>query len=268
MRNLLRFGGLFAFLALIPAVHGADATGTWKGRFDFRGSSVPLTFHLTVAEGAVTGTVEGLPTTPAEIRDGKVDGDTLTFWVNSEFRGQTYKLVYTGKVSTAGDEIAFKFGTDSKNWKTEMKAEKNTETQEEPAPTSAPASAATVTPPVAPAAAPTIAPEGTLASSAADVTGIWRATLDNNGASVPVVFHLTTADGALTGTVEGLPTTPAEIHDGKLDGDTVTFWVSTDYQGQTYKLMCTGKVSAGQILLSVATEDGSWATQVTATKGT
>jgi len=79
---------------------------------------------------------------------------------------------------------------------------------------------------------------------------------------------LTTADGALMGTVEGLPTTPAEIHDGKVDGDTVTFWVSTDYQGQTYKLMCTGKVSVGQISLSVTTDDGSWATQLTATKGT
>jgi len=268
MRNLLRFGGMFAFLALIPAVHAADATGTWKGKFDFRGSSVPLTFHLTVAHGAVTGTVEGLPTTPAEIHDGKVDGDTLTFWVNSEFRGQTYKLVYTGKVSTTGDEIAFKFGTDSKNWKTEMTAEKNTETQEEPGPTSAPASAAIVTPPITPATAPTVVPEGTPGGSAADVTGIWKATLDNNGARVPVVFHLTTADGALMGTVEGLPTTPAEIHDGKVDGDTVTFWVSTDYQGQTYKLMCTGKVSVGQISLSVTTDDGSWATQLTATKGT
>jgi hypothetical protein len=79
---------------------------------------------------------------------------------------------------------------------------------------------------------------------------------------------LTSTDGALTGTVEGLPTTPADIHDGKVDGDTVTFWVSTDYQGQTYKLMCTGKATAGQIVLNVGTDDGSWATQVTATKGT
>ena len=68
---------------------------------------MPLTFHLTVAGGAVTGTVEGLPTTPAEIHDGKVDGDTMTFWVNTDYQGQTYKLVYTGKISAAGDEIAF-----------------------------------------------------------------------------------------------------------------------------------------------------------------
>ena len=52
----------------------------------------------------------------------------------------------------------------------------------------------------------------------------------------------------MTGTVEGLPTTPAEIHDGKVYGDTVTFWVNTDYQGQTYKLVYKGKIAAGQIV--------------------
>jgi len=280
MRNLLRFSGLLAFLAVLPAIHAADATGTWKGKFDFRGNSVPLTFHLTVADGAVTGTVEGLPTTPAEIHDGKVDGDTLTFWLNSEFRGQTYKLVYTGKVSTAGDEIAFKFGTEQKNWKTAMTAEKSTETGTEVAQAVVPAVAPTVGPGVAPTvaspdsagaaptAAPGVAPEVASAGPAVDVTGNWKATLDNNGVSAQVVFHLTSTDGALTGTVEGLPTTPTEIHDGKVDGDTVTFWVSTDYQGQTYKLMCTGKATAGQIVLNVGTDDGSWATQVIATKGT
>ena len=64
----------------------------------------------------MTGTVEGLPTTPAEIHDGKIDGDIVTFWVNTEYQGQTYKLVYTGKVSAAGDAIAFTFGTEDLSW--------------------------------------------------------------------------------------------------------------------------------------------------------
>ncbi len=240
MRTGLRIAGLMAFLAVSAFAYAADAGGTWKGAFDFNGSSVPLTFHLTVASGAVTGTVEGLPTTPAEIHDGKVDGPTITFWVNTEYQGQTYKIVYTGKISAAGDEIAFSFGTDDGSWGAQMTAAKSTETS--------------------PAAVPA-------APAPADVTGSWKGAFDHDGSSVPLTIHLTSTAGAVTGTVEGLPTTPAEIHDGKVNGDTVTFWVNTDYQGDTYKIVYTGKITAGQIVFTLGTDDGSWSTQLTATKG-
>ncbi|HEV2484926.1 MAG TPA: hypothetical protein VGT08_05290 [Terracidiphilus sp.] len=232
MRNALRLAGLFAFMAVLPSAHAADVTGTWKGAFDFQGTSIPLTFHLTVAGGAVTGTVEGLPTTPAEIHDGKVDGDTVTFWVNSDYQGTTYKLVYKGKVSAG--EIDFSLGTEDGSWGATMTA-KNSEL-------------------------PAVKP------SAPDVTGNWKGAFDFEGTSVLLTFHLTVAQGAVTGTVEGLPTTPAEIHDGKVDGDTVTFWVDSDYQGTTYKLVYKGKVSADGIKFTFGTEDGSWGTELTATK--
>ncbi|HEV2174758.1 MAG TPA: hypothetical protein VGR71_14390 [Nitrospira sp.] len=232
MRNALRLAGLFAFMAVLPSAHAADVTGTWKGAFDFQGTSIPLTFHLTVAGGAVTGTVEGLPTTPAEIHDGKVDGDTVTFWVNSDYQGTTYKLVYKGKVSAG--EIDFSLGTEDGSWGATMTA-KNSEL-------------------------PAVKP------SAPDVTGNWKGAFDFEGTSVLLTFHLTVAQGAVTGTVEGLPTTPAEIHDGKVDGDTVTFWVDSDYQGTTYKLVYKGKVSADGIKFTFGTEDGSWSTELTATK--
>jgi hypothetical protein len=241
MRNFLRIAGLIALMAVVPGARAADVSGTWKGAFDFEGTSMPLTFHLTVASGSVTGTVEGLPTTPAEIHDGKVDGDTVTFWLNTNYHGQTFKLVYTGKISAVGDEIAFLFETEEKSWSAQMSAQRSVE----------------------------MAPTAALAQSAAamDATGTWKGAFEYNGASVPVVFHLTSAAGVVTGTVEGLPTTPAEIHDGNADGDSVAFWVNTDYQGQTYKLTCKGKIAAGQIVFTIGTEDGSWATQMTATKG-
>ncbi len=134
MKRVLTTVGLFAFLAVLPTVHAADATGTWKGKFDLHGTSMPLTFHLTVAAGAVTGTVEGLPTTPVEIHDGKVNGDTLTFWLSSDYQGQSYKLVYTGKLSPAGDEIAFTFGTEDQGWSAQMTTERSAETASTPCP--------------------------------------------------------------------------------------------------------------------------------------
>lgn len=236
MRKGLWVAGLAAVLSLLPAAYAADANGTWKGAFDFEGSSVPLTFHLTVANGAVTGSIEGLPTTPAEIHDGKVDGDTVTFWINTDYQGQTYKLVYTGKMAAAGDEITFTFGTDDGSWSAQLTAAKSTD------------------------AIPAVAP------SAVDVNGTWKGTFAYNGTPVVLTIHLTDTAGAVTGSVEGLPTTPTEIHDGKLAGDTLTFWVNTDYEGQTYKLVYTGKVSAGQIVFTMGTEDGSWSTELTAMK--
>jgi len=234
MRSGLWIAALLAFLAAMPAAYAADASGTWKGAFDFEGSSVPLVFHLTTASGSVTGSVEGLPTTPVEIRDGKVNGDTVTFWVSTDYQGQIYKLMYTGKISAGGDEIAFTFGTDDGSWSAQLTAARSTAPAAEPAPV--------------------------------DVSGTWKGSFDYNGTTVALTIHLTSAAGVVTGSVEGLPTTPAEIHDGKVDGDTVTFWVNTDYQGQTYKLVYSGKVTAGQLVFTLGTDDGSWSTQVTASR--
>ncbi|MGH9607600.1 MAG: hypothetical protein ACRD3N_18060 [Terracidiphilus sp.] len=211
-------------------------TGDWKGAFDFNGQSIPLTLHLTAVGVVVTGTVEGLPTTPAEIHDGKLDGDTVTFWVNSDYQGTTYKLVYTGKL--AANQITFTFGTDDGSWSSPLTVTRSAE------------------------AAPAVP----------DVTGTWTGAFDFNGNSVPLTFHLTSAAGAgagtaaVTGTVEGLPTTPAPIQDGKIAGGTLTFWLTTDYQGQPYKLVYTGKIAPSQIVFTFGTDDGSWSANLTATK--
>jgi len=122
MLNALRLAGLLTFLAVMPSANAADVSGNWKGSFDFQGTTVALTFHLTATADAVTGTIEGLPTTPAEIHDGKIDGDVVTFWVNSDYEGNTYKLLYKGTVSADG--IKFSFGTEDGSWGTELTATK------------------------------------------------------------------------------------------------------------------------------------------------
>lgn len=218
-------------MALAVRARAADVSGTWKGSFEFDGDSYPLVLHLTEADNSVTGTVEGLPTTPTPIHEGKIDGDTLTFWVLTDYQGETYKLVYTGKVSE--DKIAFTFGTDDGGWSTTMTATRGAST----------------------------------APKAADVTGTWKGSFDFQESSIPLTFNLTSSGGTVTGTVEGLPTNPAEIHDGKVDGDTVTFSVDTDYQGETYKLVYTGKAKGDQIDFTFGTDDGSWGTTMTATRG-
>jgi len=109
-------------LAIAGLLSAADVTGVWKGSFDYNGAAVPLTFDMKSAEGALTGTVDGLPTPKVEIKDGKIDGDDLSFWVGIEYQGNPVKLVIRGKV--AGDEIKFSIGTEGGEWGTELTAKK------------------------------------------------------------------------------------------------------------------------------------------------
>ena len=122
MKAVLRILAIAAAFCVLPALHASDVTGQWKGAFDFNGTSVPLTFNLKADGVVVTGTIDGLPSSPVDIHDGKIDGGVVSFWANSDYEGQTYKLVYKGKVSAG--QIEFSFGTDDGSWGTELTATK------------------------------------------------------------------------------------------------------------------------------------------------
>jgi hypothetical protein len=108
---------------LAAASFAADATGKWKGSFEVPGGPMlSLTFDLKVADGALTGKVVGLPPKEAglDIKEGKVQGDTVSFWIMSEYQGNPIKLLYTGKV--ADGQIKFTMGTEDGGWSTEILA--------------------------------------------------------------------------------------------------------------------------------------------------
>jgi molybdopterin-binding protein len=123
MKNLFRLVILFVFMAFLPSANATDVTGTWKGSVDVQGDNVQVTFHLTAAGNTVTGTVERTSAATAEIHDGKVDGDSLSFWINEDYQGQTYKVICKGKVLAEKIELAV--GTDDSSWSTEMTAAKS-----------------------------------------------------------------------------------------------------------------------------------------------
>ncbi len=100
--------GLIALMAAL--LSAADITGKWTGQFDFNGNAVPLTFELKSSGATLTGKVSGLPSDNAEIKDGKIDGNSVTFWLMTDYQGTPVKLVYTGKISA--DQIDFTMGTE------------------------------------------------------------------------------------------------------------------------------------------------------------
>lgn len=115
--RLVLLGALLA--ALLVA---ADVNGKWKGSFEGGDTTRELTFDITAEGSRVTGTVSGLLPKPLEIKDGKLEGGTVSFWVMSEWQDQPIKLVYKGTVEA--DQIRFTMGTEDGAWSTDFNAKR------------------------------------------------------------------------------------------------------------------------------------------------
>src|SRR5947207_8537335 len=94
---------LFSFSAL-----AADVTGTWKAEFDTqRGlQKYTLTFKQdgTSVSGKANVERDG-EKREAELKEGKVEGDTITFVEPLKIQDNELRITYTGKIS--GNEIKF-----------------------------------------------------------------------------------------------------------------------------------------------------------------
>ena len=91
---------LFALFALASmVVLGADISGKWATE----GGKQTQTFTFKQSGSDLTGTVEGGRAGATEIKNGKVDGDNVSFEVQREFQGNSITIKYSGKVE--GDSM-------------------------------------------------------------------------------------------------------------------------------------------------------------------
>ena len=98
---------------------------------------------------------------------------------------------------------------------------------------------------------------------AADISGKWA----GKGEQGPEWVFNFKADGSnVTGTMRGADGKERPINDGKLEGDTLSFSVNSEWQGQAIKLVMKGRVSGEKIELRVDTEDGAWGTDLVLTR--
>jgi hypothetical protein len=96
-----------AFVCALPA-RAADATGKWKAEFDTQVGVQKYTYDLKVEGEKLTGkaSFERMGQKgEADLQDGKVNGDDISFVETLDFQGNKVPITYTGKV--AGDEIKF-----------------------------------------------------------------------------------------------------------------------------------------------------------------
>jgi hypothetical protein len=92
--------GIGLFLA---AAFAADVTGKWTGDVPGRGGDATAsTFTFKQDGDKLTGSMTG-PQGDIALKDGKVEGDQISFNTTLEFNGNSIKLLYKGTV--AGDSI-------------------------------------------------------------------------------------------------------------------------------------------------------------------
>ncbi|MGC4048910.1 MAG: hypothetical protein QM757_05230 [Paludibaculum sp.] len=97
-------------LALVCAAcaFAADVTGKWTAEFDTQIGPQKYTYDLKAEGSKLTGKLKGGPgdmANESEIKDGKVNGDEVSFTEIFKMEGNEIRIDYKGKVS--GDEIKF-----------------------------------------------------------------------------------------------------------------------------------------------------------------
>ena len=108
-------------LVVALGAFAADVTGKWTYEQQGRGGGPARQVTITLKQDGnkLTGEVPGFgrggdnPPPPSEIKNGKVEGDKVSFEVVREFNGNSMTTKYEGTVS--GDEMKLKITRDTQN---------------------------------------------------------------------------------------------------------------------------------------------------------
>ena len=101
----MRFGAFTMGLLLLLAgmAFAADVDGTWTGTVSTPGGDFPMNFTFKADGANLTGSMLGQENNQVPIKDGKIDGNNISFTVSVDFGGQEMTLSFKGVV--AADQI-------------------------------------------------------------------------------------------------------------------------------------------------------------------
>ena len=103
-------------------------------------------------------------------------------------------------------------------------------------------------------------------ASAADIAGTWKGSVETPNGAMENTFVLKTDGAKLTGTVTMGQFGDAEISEGKVDGDDVSFAVVRNFNGNDFRLDYKGKFKDGQIVFKVSFPGGDRTFEITVKK--
>src|ERR1051326_418610 len=111
MKRQLSFSFLVCACWILSNINNAiafDVTGTWKSEFDSQIGHQNYTFTFKQDAGKLTGkanSVAGDRKREAELKEGKVEGDSVSFFETVNIQEREIRISYTGKISANGNEI-------------------------------------------------------------------------------------------------------------------------------------------------------------------
>ena len=99
---------VLGFLLVTSVALAADIDGKWSGQYNSgMGDPMTLTYTFKANGNVLTGTSIGGDNKDVPIKDGKIDGNNISFVVAVDFGGTEMKFSYKGVLS--GDEIKLTF---------------------------------------------------------------------------------------------------------------------------------------------------------------
>lgn len=105
---------LLTLLALPLAARAADVTGTWKAEFDSQIGFQKYTYTLKQNGTNLTGKASSEVNDQkreAELTEGRVNGDKISFVELLNFQGNDLRITYTGTISTNEMKLTREVGT-------------------------------------------------------------------------------------------------------------------------------------------------------------
>jgi hypothetical protein len=103
-RAVLSLAVMFTLVLVAAPARAADVDGKWTGSLDTPMGAIQVGFNFKADGAALTGTTTGPDGAEVAIKNGKVDGDKISFVVSIDFGGMAFDLNYTGVVGK--DSIA------------------------------------------------------------------------------------------------------------------------------------------------------------------
>jgi hypothetical protein len=102
---IVSLAAALALMLVAAPARAADVDGKWSGSLDTPMGAVEVGFNFKAEGTTLSGSTTGPDGAELAIKNGKIDGDKITFVVSLDFGGMAFDLNYSGVVKP--DQIAF-----------------------------------------------------------------------------------------------------------------------------------------------------------------
>ena len=97
-KMLVSLVAAFVLMLVAAPARAASVDGKWTGSLDTPMGAVQVGFNFKADGTMLTGTTTGPDGSEIAIKNGKIDGDKISFVVTLDFGGMMFDLNYTGVV--------------------------------------------------------------------------------------------------------------------------------------------------------------------------